>query len=86
MQSRRSPALYKSRELPDWGSALSPRASQSRYRARDHLQVIAEPSRTLYRTAVSVCGVVTIKVIRVSDLSQSWTLGSDSDAESPIHP
>ena len=30
--------------------------------------------RTLYRMAVSVFGVVAIKVIRVSDLSQSLTL------------
>ena len=59
------------------GLRIIPCASQSRYRARDHLQVIAEPSRTLYRTAVSVFGVVAIKVIRVSDLdrpSQSLTL------------
>ena len=71
------------------GLRIIPCASQSRYRAGDLLQAIAEPSRTLYRTAVSVFGVVAIKVIRVYRLGSAIAVldsGSDSDAESPIHP
>ena len=42
MQSRRSPALYKSRELPDWGSAVS----HARVRVVTEPVIFSKPSQS----------------------------------------